>query len=258
MFWTCLTNFLIPSSLIFLIWAAMAHHFFVNPPMCVNSRSLIWSCILCFNSHLVAGTLKVWQSRWFASQASSLSPSCLSALPLPVLPSPPLNQPSGSTGPFSSPSSTGWSNPLSISYPLRDRVKFFFKWSAVKETKREKEVSCLLPFFKPLFPYPETLWTMKRGVPPRNPEVLWRNIILSQWNSEKFQLWARSQFFLMMKMKLLRLLKHLNRAYKTTRREFQPNNNVKGINSLSLESWNKSVEGCGVILPVADIDIPPA
>jgi len=40
MFWTCLTNFLIPSSLIFLIWAAMAHHFFVNPPMCVNSRNL--------------------------------------------------------------------------------------------------------------------------------------------------------------------------------------------------------------------------
>ena len=40
MFWTCVTNFLIPSSLIFFIWAMMAHHFFVNPPMCVNSRSL--------------------------------------------------------------------------------------------------------------------------------------------------------------------------------------------------------------------------
>jgi len=40
MFWTCLTNFLIPSLMIFLIWTIMAHHFIVNPPMCVNSRRL--------------------------------------------------------------------------------------------------------------------------------------------------------------------------------------------------------------------------
>ena len=37
MIWTCITNFLIPTLLIFLIWGMMAHHFFVNPPM-FNSR----------------------------------------------------------------------------------------------------------------------------------------------------------------------------------------------------------------------------
>jgi len=40
MFWTLVTNFLIPTALIFLIWAIMAHHFLRNRAIDIRSRIL--------------------------------------------------------------------------------------------------------------------------------------------------------------------------------------------------------------------------
>jgi len=39
-FWACITNFLIPSLLIFFIWGMMLHHFIMNPPNNMSSRVL--------------------------------------------------------------------------------------------------------------------------------------------------------------------------------------------------------------------------
>ena len=38
MFWTCITNFLIPTLLIFLIWGMMVHHYMVHPANDITSR----------------------------------------------------------------------------------------------------------------------------------------------------------------------------------------------------------------------------
>ena len=38
MFWTCTTNFLIPTLLIFVIWAIMLHHYMVHPANDITSR----------------------------------------------------------------------------------------------------------------------------------------------------------------------------------------------------------------------------